>query len=178
MPSSLSSNVSKANLSNPDIQELVITMTLELQRGGRARLNYGTDVSDEHAANTTKQLIPLLLENGGHVFLAYQGDACVGIMICLNSISSYTLRLVLNVHDMYVREENRQQGHAKALLEAARNWAKLQGYVRLSLEVQAKNTRAVKLYREFGFKGVPENRIMEDLAKTETKLYLELGLAS
>lgn len=56
------------------------------------------------------------------------------------------------VVDLYVTPAARHAGQGKALLQAARDWARKQGLTQIQLNVLANNDAARRLYTHLGFK--------------------------
>ena len=55
------------------------------------------------------------------------------------------------VYDLYVIKAARRQGVARALMNAASEWAKAQGAARLDLETARDNVSGQALYRDLGY---------------------------
>ena len=55
------------------------------------------------------------------------------------------------LYDLYVSKPARRQGIARALMNAARDWAKTQGAARLDLETARDNIAGQALYRSLGY---------------------------
>ena len=85
------------------------------------------------------------------VLLAIADDVAVGIAVCFVGFSTFRARPLLNIHDLAVLPEHRRKGVARALLQAAEDYACRQGCCRLTLEVLESNAGARELYRRFGF---------------------------
>jgi ribosomal protein S18 acetylase RimI-like enzyme len=100
-----------------------------------------------------QRLIPGLKKAGGTCFLARDGEAFVGLAICLPSFSSFRARPLLNIHDIAVVPEHRGKGIGRALLAAIEQEARRQGCAKLTLEVRSDNSLAMDLYRRCGFRG-------------------------
>ncbi|HUE71800.1 MAG TPA: GNAT family N-acetyltransferase [Pirellulaceae bacterium] len=94
-----------------------------------------------------------LKEAGGTCFLASDGEAFVGLAICLPSYSSFRARPVLNIHDLAVAAEHRGKGIGRALLAAVEEEARRRGCAKITLEVRSDNALARDLYRRCGFRG-------------------------
>jgi ribosomal protein S18 acetylase RimI-like enzyme len=94
-----------------------------------------------------------LREAGGTCFLARDGEAFVGLAICLPSYSSFRARPILNIHDIAVVPEHRGQGIGHALLAAIEKEACRRGCAKITLEVRSDNALARDLYRRCGFRG-------------------------
>jgi ribosomal protein S18 acetylase RimI-like enzyme len=98
-----------------------------------------------------KRLIPGLKRAGGTCFLAQDGDALVGLAICLPSFSSFRGKPLLNIHDIAVVPELRGKGIGRALLAAIEEEARRRGCAKITLEVRSDNALAKDLYRRCGF---------------------------
>lgn len=94
-----------------------------------------------------------LKEAGGTCFLAQDGEAFVGLAICLPSYSSFRARPVLNIHDLAVVPQHRGKGIGRALLAAVEEEARRRGCCKVTLEVRSDNAVARDLYRRCGFQG-------------------------
>ncbi len=94
-----------------------------------------------------------LKEAGGTCFLARDGEAFVGLAICLPSFSSFRARPILNIHDIAVVPEHRGKGIGRALLAAIEDEARRRGCAKITLEVRSDNALARDLYRRCGFWG-------------------------
>jgi len=87
------------------------------------------------------------------VFLAWDGDASVGIAVCFLGFTTFEARPLLNVHDLAVAEGHRRRGVGRALLEAVERGARELGCCRVTLEVRQDNAPARALYHDFGLRG-------------------------
>jgi GNAT superfamily N-acetyltransferase len=85
------------------------------------------------------------------VLLALADDAAIGIAVCFVGFSTFRARPLLNIHDLAVLPDHRRKGVARALLQAAEDYARRQGCCRVTLEVLESNSGARELYRRFGF---------------------------
>ena len=93
-----------------------------------------------------------LKEAGGTCFLAQDGEAFVGVAICLPSYSSFRARPILNIHDIAVVAEHRGRGIGRALLAAIEEEARRRGCCKVTLEVRSDNALAMDVYRRCGFR--------------------------
>ncbi len=85
------------------------------------------------------------------VLLAYVDDDVVGFTQLFPSFSSVSAARTWVLNDLYVVAEARRQGVAKALLQAAADFARGDGALRLELETDHDNTGAQALYRRLGW---------------------------
>ena len=93
----------------------------------------------------------LARQPGAASFVAWQGDAPVGLINCFEGFSTFRALPLLNVHDLAVLPGHRGQGVGQALLAAAEAHARERGACKLTLEVLSGNTRALRSYDQFGF---------------------------
>ena len=85
------------------------------------------------------------------VFLAYAGEAAVGLATCFLGFSTFAARPLLNIHDLVVRPPARGKGAGRALLEAIERKATALGCCKLTLEVTEQNHTARRVYERAGF---------------------------
>ena len=85
------------------------------------------------------------------IFLAYDGDAAIGIATCFLGFSTFAARPLLNVHDLAVLPERRGAGVATRLLAAVEARARELGCCKVTLEVLENNHAARRLYHRAGF---------------------------
>ena len=85
------------------------------------------------------------------VFLAFVGDAAVGVAVCFTGFATFAARPFVNVHDLAVLPEHRRKGIGGQLLATIERRARDLGSCRLTLEVPANNVAAQGLYRRVGF---------------------------
>jgi ribosomal protein S18 acetylase RimI-like enzyme len=93
----------------------------------------------------------LLKHASAVVFLAWRGDAAVGVAVCFRLFSTFAGRPLMNIHDIAVDEAHRGQGIGTQLLRAVEQAARESGCCKVTLEVREDNPAAEKLYRRFGF---------------------------
>jgi len=84
-------------------------------------------------------------------FIAWLGDAPVGLVNCIEGYSTFKAQPLMNIHDIVVLPGQRGAGVGQALLAAAERHAKDRGCCKLTLEVLTGNARALKSYLGFGF---------------------------
>jgi putative acetyltransferase len=86
----------------------------------------------------------------GRLLLARSDGEAVGC-VCLRPFDPE----IAELKRLYVREECRGRGYARALVSAVIDTARDQGYTRLRLDTHETMDAARKLYRSFGFREIP-----------------------
>lgn len=85
------------------------------------------------------------------VLLARIGGDAVGFTQLFPSFSSVSAARVWILNDLYVVAEARRHGVARALLQAAADFARADGAIRLELETDHDNRNAQALYQHLGW---------------------------
>jgi ribosomal protein S18 acetylase RimI-like enzyme len=85
--------------------------------------------------------------------LAFDGDAPVGLVNCIEGFSTFACKPLVNVHDVAVLASHRGQGIAAQMLALAEKIAQQRGAVKMTLEVLTGNRPAIALYERLGFEG-------------------------
>lgn len=83
--------------------------------------------------------------------LAWDGDAPVGLVNCIEGFSTFACQPLVNVHDVAVLASHRGRGVAAQMLALAETLARERGAVKLTLEVLSGNVSACRLYERIGF---------------------------
>ena len=92
------------------------------------------------------------LERGrSTLFAADNGSQLLGFTQLYPALCSVDLVDYFVLYDLYVIETARRQGIARALMNAASDWAKAQGADRLDLETARDNAPGQALYRDLGY---------------------------
>ena len=92
------------------------------------------------------------LERGrSTLFAADNGSQLLGFAQLYPALCSVDLVDYFVLYDLYVVEAARRQGIARALMNAASDWAKAQGADRLDLETARDNAPGQALYRDLGY---------------------------
>lgn len=86
------------------------------------------------------------------IFAADNGSQLLGFTQLYPALCSVDLVDYFVLYDLYVIEAARRHGIARALMNAASEWAKTQGAARLDLETARDNTPGQALYGELGYK--------------------------
>ena len=85
------------------------------------------------------------------LFAADNGSQLLGFTQLYPALCSVDLVDYFVLYDLYVVEAARRQGIARALMNAASDWAKAQGADRLDLETARDNAPGQALYRDLGY---------------------------
>lgn len=85
--------------------------------------------------------------------LAFDGDAPVGLVNCIEGFSTFKCQPLVNVHDVAVLASHRGRGIAELMLALAEAIARERGAVKMTLEVLSGNVPAVRLYTRIGYEG-------------------------
>ncbi len=135
----------KAELDRLDHQEAIVAMTAA----------YALDVMGNGGPlppEVLSRLIPALQSHPTTlIFLAFVGDAPVGIATCFVGFSTFAARPLINIHDLAVLPAHRGRGVGRALLAAVEHEARERGCAKVTLEVQENNQRARRVYAAAGF---------------------------
>ncbi len=83
--------------------------------------------------------------------LAFDGDAPVGLVNCIEGFSTFACKPLVNVHDVVVLASHRGQRVGEQMLALAEQIALQRGACKLTLEVLSGNLSAMKLYQRIGF---------------------------
>ena len=102
--------------------------------------------------SAAKSWIAENLERGrSTLFAADNGSQLLGFTQLYPALCSVDLVDYFVLYDLYVVEAARRQGIARALMNAASDWAKAQGADRLDLETARDNAPGQALYRDLGY---------------------------
>jgi ribosomal protein S18 acetylase RimI-like enzyme len=85
------------------------------------------------------------------VLLAWIDGRAVGVAVCFWGFSTFSARPLINIHDLAVTADCRGQGVGQRLLEAVEQKARASGCGKVTLEVNADNSAAQRLYRRLGY---------------------------
>ena len=85
------------------------------------------------------------------IFTADTGSELLGLTQLYPALCSVDLVEYYVLYDLYVLEDARRQGVARALMNAASHWAREQGAARLDLETARDNAVGQALYRDLGY---------------------------
>jgi len=105
------------------------------------------------AADVRERLIPGLRQHPTTlVFLAFDGDAPVGVAVCFLGFSTFAAKPLVNIHDFAILPTHRGRGVGRGLMAAVETKAHELGCCKLTLEVLDQNHRALRTYAAAGFK--------------------------
>lgn len=106
----------------------------------------------------------ILLENKIKIFVAEYNNEIVGYANTWCVYSIWTMGESLIIDDLYIRQEYRNKGFGKEMMEHLINYAKSNKFKRVQLNTETDNIIAQNLYKTFGFSG-------EDMVFFMKKLY-------
>ena len=90
--------------------------------------------------------------NDSVIFLAFDDSVLIGFTQLYPSFSSGAMARIFVLNDLFVVPEARRRGAASALLQAAAQYARTAGAVRLALSTEIANTTAQSLYERMAWK--------------------------
>jgi GNAT superfamily N-acetyltransferase len=97
-----------------------------------------------------------LLERFGHnqsvIFLAFEDAVAIGFTQLYPSFSSGAMARIFILNDLFVSPEARRRGAGAALLQAAAQYGRRVGALRLVLSTEITNTTAQSVYERMGWK--------------------------
>lgn len=97
--------------------------------------------------------LPAALAQRAQAFsvLAFEDDAAVGLVNCIEGFSTFACRPLVNVHDVVVLEGQRGRRIASRMLGCVEEEARRRGACKLTLEVLTGNAPAMRAYAREGF---------------------------
>jgi GNAT superfamily N-acetyltransferase len=136
----------QADLDRPEHQAAVLAM---VDAYCRDPMGDGAPLAPE----TRKRLIPGLRQHPTTIiFLAYEGEAPVGVAVCFLGFSTFAAKPLINLHDVAIVPSHRGRGVGRGILAAVEAKARELGCCKLTLEVLDQNHRALRTYTAAGFK--------------------------
>ena len=97
-------------------------------------------------------LLERLEHNQSVILLAFQDAAAIGFTQLYPSFSSGAMASIFILNDLFVTPEGRRQGVGSALLQAAAEYARHSGAIRLVLSTEVTITTAQSVYDRMGWK--------------------------
>jgi ribosomal protein S18 acetylase RimI-like enzyme len=94
------------------------------------------------------------LDHGAYFLVARTDDSLIGWVLVDRSVDWFTHKEIGWISDVYVKQEFRKNGVAKALIEQSLAEFKYLGYDDVRLNVFTFNEKAIRLYEKLGFKEV------------------------
>lgn len=89
--------------------------------------------------------------------LAFEGEAPVGLINCIEGFSTFACKPLVNVHDVVVLASHRGRRITQRMLERVEQEARARGACKLTLEVLSGNGPALRAYEREGFAGYQLN---------------------
>jgi len=90
--------------------------------------------------------------NESVIFLAFDGADAIGFTQLYPSFSSGAMARIFVLNDLFVTPEARRCGAGSALLQAAAEYGRADGAIRLMLSTETANTTAQLVYERMGWK--------------------------
>jgi len=143
--------VIEADLSNPEHAENFLKLTAA----------YMADPMGESNPWTEEQKSNLVQEMRDHpvalILFAKVDGQYAGICTCFYAYSTFLVKPLINIHDIYVDESFRGNGVGKKLIEALEEIARKKNCGKITLEVRKDNLNARDLYKSQGFTEAPHS---------------------
>jgi ribosomal protein S18 acetylase RimI-like enzyme len=139
-------NVSACNYSNPEHQQAIVSLInayIDDEMGGGNPLSEQEQIRLVEGLNNHPKSI---------VFLAETDGVFVGLLTAFENFSTFTVKPMINIHDVIVLKTYRGKGIGRQLMNALISEAENRGSSRLTLEVRKDNPTAQNLYKSLGFK--------------------------
>ncbi|MGB3726652.1 MAG: GNAT family N-acetyltransferase [Glaciecola sp.] len=104
-------------------------------------------------ANDVLEKLPQALQARPFMYslLVYENQLPVAFANCIESFSTFSASGVMNIHDFAVVPSHRGRGVSQFLMQEIAELARGIGCTKLTLEVLAGNTSAVRAYEKAGF---------------------------
>ena len=99
----------------------------------------------------TKYIFERLDQNDSIIFYIEENDECIGFTQLYPTFDSVNVRKKIVLYDLFVREEHRKKGFAKALMNAAKDYAKENNFGSIELSTNKENVPGQTLYESLGY---------------------------
>ena len=99
----------------------------------------------------TKYIFERLDQNDSIIFYIEENDECIGFTQLYPTFDSVNIRKKIVLYDLFVREEYRKKGFAKALMDAAKDYAKENNFGSIELSTNKENVPGQTLYESLGY---------------------------
>jgi ribosomal protein S18 acetylase RimI-like enzyme len=116
-----------------------------------------TEATGIQADNNKEEMVASYvnsLENGAYFLVARTTESLIGWVLVDRSLDWFTHKEIGWISDVYVKQEYRQNGVAKSLIEQSLAEFKQLGFNDVRLNVFSFNQKAISLYEKIGFKDV------------------------
>lgn len=141
----MNTRIIEADLENPAHAEAIVTLIETYARGLDSQ-------SAPLTTDVTARIVPGLRQHPSKlILLATANEAYAGVAVCFWMFSTFAGRAFLNVHDLAVLPDYRNQGVGTALLSEIERRARAADCCKLTLEVDTTNSDAQRLYERIGF---------------------------
>ena len=140
----------------PALLDAATTLKASARPLTKVLLDAAEGASDEARAETMKTLRDMLCSASATQLVACRGDSTDVIATCAVAArepSGSALPRRAHISDLYVEESCRRAGVATKLVEDALALARARGLECVTLEVEADNAGARRLYEKLGFRG-------------------------
>ncbi len=140
----------------PALLDAATTLKASARPLTKVLLDAAEGASDEARAETMKTLRDMLCSPSATQLVACRGDSTDVIATCAVAArepSGSALPRRAHISDLYVEESCRRAGVATALVADALALARARGLECVTLEVEADNAGARRLYEKLGFRG-------------------------
>jgi GNAT superfamily N-acetyltransferase len=134
------------------VRRLVAPTRVEVEQLAAIFDRYRTHYGESEGTSRTASWLEVNISSGRlEAFVAETGGEFIGLAIAMVVPASLRLGYFWQIRDLYVVPSHRRNGVGKALLDSVRAAAISAGAMRLSLQTEADNTSALRLYAESGY---------------------------
>ncbi len=151
MDTVLNIDIVKCDLHNPHHADAFLKLTAAYMADPMGGGEPWTNAQREKLVNDLKRNPASL------ILLAKVKGQFVGLCTCFYAYSTFMVRPLINVHDIFVVESYRKNGIGKKLLNAVEEIAREKECGKITLEVRKDNLDARDLYRSLGFHDEPHS---------------------
>jgi GNAT superfamily N-acetyltransferase len=141
-------------------QEKWLTHTVEVRQATAADVNLLAPLFDAYRQfyrqpsepeRARRFLLERLEHNQSVILLAFDDAAAIGFTQLYPSFSSGAMAPIFILNDLFVAPEARRRGAGSALLQAAAEYGRRTGALRLVLSTEVTNTSAQSVYERMGW---------------------------
>jgi ribosomal protein S18 acetylase RimI-like enzyme len=112
---------------------------------------YTEDHIDFNPLRFSNALVTAIQQQRGSAFWLTQAQAKVGYAIVLDGWSIEYGGLTVELDELFVAPEHRNQGHGAKAIALLKTWCAARGVVFMGMETTPNNVAAQKLYQRLGF---------------------------